>query len=79
MVQTNLIGDKGGYVMALTPFTLNLTFEVISSSKWFFIWKHLVFTPDSERAGNFTFKIILRNFFQGHFKVKSRSNSEKSV
>ena len=79
MVQTKVIGDKGGHIMALTSLTLNLTFDVISRSKWFFHIERPSFDPGFGKSGKFYVQNHIEKFFQGHFKVKSMSNSEKSI
>ena len=70
MVQTKVIGDKEGHIMALTSLTLNLTFEVISMSKWFFHMETTSFDPGLGKRGKF----YVQNHIEKFSPVISRSN-----
>ena len=56
--------------MALTSLTLNLTFVVISRSKWFFHMETSSFDPGFGKSGKF----YVQNHIENFSKVISRSN-----
>ena len=68
MVETKVIGDKGGHIMALTSLTLNLTFEVITRSKWFFHMETPSFDPGLEKSGKFYVQNHIEKFFPRSFQ-----------
>ena len=82
MVQTRVIGDKGGHIMALTSLTLNLIFEVISRSKWFFRMEKPSFDHRFAKSGKFyvqnPIEIFFPRLFQGQMYVKLRKVRLKS-